>query len=64
MSRTNRHHLTPRSRNDQPFHGNHQQNILHIDVEKHEKWHALWGTRTLEEVLALLSRLARAKRRQ
>ena len=40
----NRHHLVPRSRG-----GNDTiNNLLLIDIEKHELWHALWGNRTAE----------------
>ena len=56
----NRHHLVPLSRNG----SNHLQNLLLIDMEKHEAWHKLWGTKTIEEVLRLLARVAQAKRHQ
>lgn len=55
----NRHHLTPKSvggRND-------NENILWIDIERHSLWHKLWGNRTLEQIIALLQRLARMKHR-
>lgn len=54
------HHLTPRSRGG----GNYRQNLLLINIEKHEFWHKMWGNRTVEEVLSLLSRAVRAKRNQ
>lgn len=56
----NRHHLIPRSRGGT----NSDRNMLLIDIEKHELWHRLWGTRTIEEILALLSRMARMKKRR
>lgn len=56
----NRHHLHPKSLGgDNSF-----NNLLLIDVDKHVKWHALWGNRTAEEVLALLERVVRAKKHQ
>jgi len=55
----NRHHLTPKSRDGD----NNVTNILWIDMEKHQKWHALWGNRTLEEIISLLTRLQRMKHR-
>ena len=55
----NYHHLTPASRNG----GNVRQNLLFIKVDRHDLWHRLWGNRTLEEVIALLQRVARMKGR-
>lgn len=55
-----RHHLTAKAR-----HGsNKPSNILWIDIEKHRAWHKIFGLKTLEEVIALLQRLARAKDRK
>lgn len=56
----NKHHLVPRSRGG----NNTEQNLLLLDVHKHDLWHRLWGNRTIEEILALLSRMARMKRHQ
>lgn len=57
----NRHHLVPKSRKDiNPY----SRNLLLIDVEKHKIWHTLFGTLTLDEVIALLKRLRRLKRRE
>lgn len=61
--RRNKHHMTPRSRRGERFYGDSDVNLLLIDIERHEKWHKLWGNRTIEEVLALLTRLARMKGR-
>lgn len=56
----NKHHLIPRSLGGPDA----KSNMLLIDVHKHELWHQLWGNRTIDEVLDLLTRMARAKRRQ
>lgn len=56
----NWHHLTPQSR----MGDDSKQNMLLIDIEKHAAWHKLWGTKTAEEVLDLLTRVVRAKRNQ
>lgn len=55
----NFHHLTPRSRlgNGMP------NNLLLIDIEKHECFHKIFGNRTLEEVIRLLQRLKELKNR-
>ena len=58
--RRNRHHLIPRSRGGRDSY----QNLLLIDMDRHEAWHRLWGNRTIEEVLCLLERVARAKANQ
>lgn len=60
LSGRNRHHLIPRSRGGT----NSDRNMLLMDIEKHELWHQLWGTRTIEEILALLSRMATMKKHQ
>jgi hypothetical protein len=57
---TNRHHLQPRSRG-----GNMSlNNLLVIDIERHQSWHQLFGNATAEEILNLLSRVVRAKKNQ
>ena len=56
----NRHHLIPRSRGGDSS----CNNLLLINIEKHELWHQLWGNRTAEEILDLLERVVRAKHRQ
>ena len=56
----NHHHLTPKSRG-----GEHSpSNLLLIKEERHNLWHQLWGNRTLDEILDLLTRMARAKNHQ
>jgi hypothetical protein len=55
----NRHHLVPRSRGG----SDEERNQLVMDVHKHELWHQLWGNRTIDEVLTLLTRMLRAKER-
>jgi hypothetical protein len=55
----NLHHLTPRSRGGK----NTDDNLLLIDVEKHEYWHKIFGLKTLEETIALLIRLSKMKGR-
>ena len=57
LDKRDRHHLRPKSRGG----NNHPSNLLLIDKHKHELWHQLWGTRTLDEVLNLLTRMARMK---
>ena len=54
-----RHHLTPRSQNG----GNEPANILMLNWPHHETWHKLFGNRTLEQVIALLNRIKRIKKR-
>jgi len=56
----NLHHLTPRSRGGK----NSESNELLIDIERHFQWHVIFGNSTLEEVIALLQRVQRAKKFQ
>lgn len=56
----NYHHLIPKSKGGKPT----SQNLLLIDVEKHIEWHKLFGTKTLRQVIMLLIRLRRLKKRQ
>lgn len=56
----NRHHLRPRSRRG----GNNCQNLLYIDGRVHQMWHLVFKNRTLDEVIALLIRVKRAKEHQ
>ncbi len=57
----NRHHfLQPKVHGG----GNNRQNLLLIDIERHQAWHKLFGTMTAEQALRLLSRVIRAKRGQ
>lgn len=61
LARRNYHHfLRPRSRGGKET----VNNMLLIDIEKHEAWHRLWGNRTADEILALLERVVRAKEHQ
>ena len=64
FSTTHNHHLTPRSRQGE----NGKGNLLRLRNDRHFYWHQLFrkanGTeRTLEEVIALLLRVHRAKGR-
>jgi hypothetical protein len=54
-----KHHLTPRSKNgdDEP------ENILLLNMLRHQAWHILFGHKSLEEVIQLLLRLHSAKNR-
>src|SRR2546423_7515175 len=61
---TNNHHLTPRSRQGE----NGKSNLLRLKADRHFYWHQLFRKpngreRTLEEVIALLLRVHRAKGR-
>ena len=56
----NRHHLRPRSRGGK----NYRSNLLLIDGNIHRNLHRVFGNRTLEEIIALLIRVKRAKERQ
>lgn len=56
----NRHHLTPRSRGGQSI----ESNLLWIDIERHNAWHAIFGNKTLDEVIELLIRLRDSKSKQ
>lgn len=39
-------------------------NLLLMDIERHNAWHSLFGLMTAEEALALLERAVRAKKHQ
>ena len=61
---TNQHHLTPQSRQG----NNEPSNLLKLKAERHFYWHQLFRKpngkeRTLEEVIALLLRVHKAKGR-
>jgi len=56
----NKHHLTPKSRNGKST----VNNLLLIDIDRHNEWHKIFGVETLEEVIKLLIRLKRAKENQ
>lgn len=55
----NFHHLLPRSRGGEKT----TDNLLLIHIDRHRRWHNLFGTRSLEEVILLLVRVHRAKGR-
>ena len=58
-SRITRHHLTPRSRG-----GNEaKSNLLRLKRKRHWYWHYVFKLLTLEEVIMLLVRVHRAKKR-
>ena len=57
--RRNKHHLVPKSRGGD----NHKSNLLLIDMTRHLYWHKIFGNQTLTEVIRLLKRVDRAKRR-
>ena len=57
---TDKHHLTPQSRGG----SNQKSNLLRIDITRHRNWHLVFGNRTLDEVIALLHRVKRAKEGQ
>ncbi|MFA6407750.1 MAG: hypothetical protein WCV80_03540 [Candidatus Paceibacterota bacterium] len=59
------HHLIPRSRNGETT----PDNLLKIKRFRHEAWHILFDLpdhkcRTLDEIITLLMRMSRAKKRQ
>jgi hypothetical protein len=56
----NRHHLVPKSRGGSMS----RRNLLYVDGNVHRRWHEVFGNRTLEEVIALLLRVQRAKAQQ
>jgi hypothetical protein len=55
----NYHHLQAFCRGGQET----TDNLLLIDKEKHENWHKVFGNRTLDEIISLLTRLRRMKER-
>ena len=59
----NVHHLTPRCREDGPFHGNNRHNFLLMKVDRHDALHEAFGVRTWEEIIRILSRCVDAVRR-
>ena len=60
MKKWNRHHLVPRSRQGSDA----MQNLLRLDRDIHANWHKVFGNRTLDEVIRLLTRIKRAKENQ
>ena len=55
-----KHHLHPRSRGGSMS----KRNLLYIDRDIHSEWHRVFANRTLDEVIALLQRVKRAKENQ
>lgn len=60
IGRNLHHFLRPKSRGGD----NSLNNLLLIDIEKHQCWHKLFKNATAEEVLNLLERVVRAKKHQ
>ena len=58
--RKDKHHLIPRSRNGHKV----PSNLLLIKISRHRNWHAIWGNKTLNEIIELLQRVRRAKNAQ
>lgn len=56
----NKHHLTPKARGG----ADADWNLLLIRIERHQELHRIFGNKTLEEIIQLLVRLQRMKRRQ
>lgn len=63
-----KHHLTPRERYKDgirtPWGQDSDANILALWNEHHIAWHQLFKNRTLEEIIAVLTRVAQAKHRR
>lgn len=58
--RRNQHHIVARANGG----SNHKSNILLIDVFIHREYHKVFGNRSLEQTIALLQRVKRAKNAQ
>ncbi len=58
----NKHHLTPRSRRDQPYSGDTPRNLLLIRVDRHDALHRECELRTWEEIIFLLLRCVQRMR--
>lgn len=54
------HHLTPRSRGGSTL----GSNLCRVDAYRHDAVHLLFGNHTLDEIILILQRLQRMKRRQ
>jgi len=57
---TNRHHNFAKCRG----HNDSIQNLIIMDVRRHQAFHLLFGVRTFEEAARLLLRVSRAKENQ
>lgn len=66
MHQRTRHHLTPKCHYRGGYKPaiNSPENILLIYRDKHDAWHRLFKEATLEEVIGLLTRVARMKKRR
>lgn len=49
------HHLTPRCRKGESYYGEGWRNLLLIRRSRHAAWHKVFGVRTLEEVITVLT---------
>lgn len=58
----NNHHLTPRSRKDQPYYGDTPHNLLLMKVKRHDALHKECELRTWEEIIFLLARCVKKLR--
>lgn len=56
----NHHHLQNKSKGG----SGHKQNLLLIDGNLHQRWHLVFGNHNLDEIIALLQRVKRAKEAQ
>jgi hypothetical protein len=56
----NRHHLKNKCNGGQST----ESNLLRIDIERHKAWHILFRNLNLDEAIALLERVKRAKDHQ
>lgn len=59
-SKRNRHHIIPKARGGKAT----TQNLLLMDIDKHNELHRIFGLMTLDEIIALLIRVRRAKQNQ
>lgn len=55
----NRHHIKPRSRGGDSL----ESNLLTMDTNRHDAWHLLFSNLTITEIIELLERVAKMKRR-
>lgn len=58
--RLTRHHITAKTNGG----NNHRSNIIMLWRDRHSYWHALFGNRSLEEIIEVLLRLKKFKDRQ
>lgn len=56
LSKRNNHHLSPRCRPDDAYHGTKPYNILLMKIERHNELHKEFGVRTWEEIIFVLWR--------